>query len=59
MMNRSPDPEMEQFQADLLESVRQMKAGQTARIIVVAYTEVVGTGAPPLRRLIPIPFNCS
>lgn len=32
------DPEMEQFQADLLESVRQMKAGRAARTTVVALT---------------------
>lgn len=40
MTNRTEkhDPEMEQFQADLLESVRQMKAGRAARTTVVALT---------------------
>jgi putative transcriptional regulator len=32
------DTEMEQFQNDLLESVRQMKSGQAARTTVVALT---------------------
>lgn len=33
------DKEMEQFKADLLESVRQMKRGQAARTTVVKLTQ--------------------
>ncbi|MBS1157334.1 MAG: Transcriptional regulator with Fis-type helix-turn-helix motif [Proteobacteria bacterium] len=35
------DKEMEQFQADLLQSVREMKAGKTARVTQVAVSPVV------------------
>ena len=38
------DKEMEQFQKDLLESVRQMKAGKAARTTVV--TPTAAGGAP-------------
>lgn len=37
-INKAADAEMEQFQNDLLESVRQMKAGKAARITVVTLT---------------------
>jgi putative transcriptional regulator len=37
-MGKTADKEMEQFQSDLLESVRQMKAGKAARTRVVALT---------------------
>ncbi len=37
-MGKKLDPEMEQFQSDLLESVRQMKAGRAARITDVPLT---------------------
>lgn len=37
-MVKSVDKEMEQFQKDLLESVRQMKTGNGARTTVVALT---------------------
>ena len=40
-MKKVIDPEMEQFQADLIESVRQMKAGQFARTTVIKIPEVV------------------
>jgi putative transcriptional regulator len=35
------DKEMEQFQNDLLESVRQMKAGQAARVTEVPVSPIV------------------
>lgn len=35
------DKEMEQFQADLLQSVREMKAGKAARVTQVAVSPVV------------------
>ena len=35
---KTVDAEMEQFQNDLLESVRQMKAGKSARTTMVALT---------------------
>ena len=37
-IDKAADQEMEQFQNDLLESVRQMKAGEAARSTVVALT---------------------
>jgi putative transcriptional regulator len=37
-MNKVVDAEMAQFQSDLLQSVRQMKAGKAARTTVVALT---------------------
>lgn len=38
LIDKSVDKEMEQFQNDLLQSVRQMKAGKAARTSVVALT---------------------
>jgi putative transcriptional regulator len=37
-MGKAIDKDMEQFQKDLLQSVRQMKAGKAARTTVVALT---------------------
>lgn len=37
-IDKTVDKEMEQFQNDLLQSVRQMKAGKAARTSVVALT---------------------
>ncbi|WP_296448182.1 helix-turn-helix domain-containing protein [Rhodoferax sp. UBA5149] len=37
-IDKAVDKEMEQFQNDLLQSVRQMKAGKAARTSVVALT---------------------
>jgi len=37
-MGKKVDPEMQRFQDDLLESVRQMKAGRAARITNVPLT---------------------
>ncbi len=37
-MGKKLDPEMQRFQDDLLESVRQMKAGRAARIMNVPLT---------------------
>lgn len=37
-ISKTVDKEMEQFQSDLLQSVRQMKAGKAARTTVVALT---------------------
>lgn len=37
-VKKTVDAEMEQFQNDLLQSVRQMKAGKAARTTVVALT---------------------
>lgn len=37
----TPDPEMAQFQADLLESVREMKAGTFARSTPVSVTDAL------------------
>ena len=39
------DKEMEQFKADLLESVRQMKRGQAARTTVVKLTDAANARA--------------
>ena len=44
-MPKSIDPEMEQFQNDLLESIRQMKAGQAARITRVPLTQAADARA--------------
>lgn len=51
MANRTEkhDPEMEQFQADLLESVRQMKAGRAARTTMVALTPAADARAKVAR----------
>lgn len=37
-MGKKVDPEIERFQSDLLESVRQMKAGRAARLADVPLT---------------------
>ena len=37
-MGKKVDPEMEQFQEELLKSVRQMKAGRAARVTQVPLT---------------------
>ena len=39
------DKEMEQFQADLLQSVKEMKAGEAARVTKVAVSSVAATRA--------------
>lgn len=40
-LDTAPDPEMAQFQADLLESVREMKAGTFARSTSVPVTDAL------------------
>lgn len=37
------DKEMEQFQNDLLESVRQMKAGRAVRVTEISVSSIVAT----------------
>lgn len=44
-MGKKVDPEMEQFQNDLLESVRQMKAGRAARTTQVPITQAADARA--------------
>ena len=44
-MPKNIDPEMEQFQNDLIESIRQMKAGQAARITEVPLTQAADARA--------------
>jgi putative transcriptional regulator len=44
-IKKSVDAEMVQFQSDLLESVRQMKAGKAARTTVVALTPAANARA--------------
>ncbi len=40
-LHAAPDPEMAQFQADLLQSVREMKAGTFARSTSVPITDAM------------------
>lgn len=44
-MPKKPDPEMQAFQADLLEAVRDMKARRAARATQVQVTDAAGARA--------------
>jgi putative transcriptional regulator len=45
MTDDTRDPEMQQFQADLLESVRSMKAGRAARVTHVESAPTINLGS--------------